>query len=102
MPNANEKPEPIFLDYVRDGQCRLLVRWNITEVTTDDPMEKEPRTSYNYSERVIWWTIPKPYASLAEVADYLDSVGEEIINWAMATDTKFDGTTAKDYQSKSG
>ena len=54
MTNSDTKPEILFLDYVKDGQCRLLVRWNITEVTTDDPENpKESRTSWNYSERVI-------------------------------------------------
>ena len=83
MPNANTEPEVIFLDYVRDGQARLLVRWNITEVKTEE------RTSYNYSERVIWWTLPKPYATLEDVLAYLDSTKAEILDWAMATDLNF-------------
>jgi hypothetical protein len=95
MPNANEKPEPIYLDYVRDGQCRLLVRWNITEVTTDDPMEKESRTSWNYSERVIWWTLPRKYSTLEEILLYLDGIEKEILDWAEATDTKFNGSESK-------
>ena len=96
MPNANEKPKSIFLDYVRDGQCRLLVRWNITEVTTDDPENpKESRTSWNYSERVIWWTLPQRYDTVAEVLAYLDSISAEIMNWAEATETNADGAAVK-------
>jgi hypothetical protein len=89
MPNANTEPEVIFLDYVRNGQARLLVRWNITEVTTDDLMTGKPNTSWNYSERAIWWTLPKPYATLEGVLAYLESVQGEILEWAMATDTTF-------------
>jgi len=94
MPNANTEPEVIFLDYVRDGQARLLVRWNITEVKTEE------RTSYNYSERVIWWTLPKPYATLADVIAYLDGIKTEILDWAKATDLTFDGTTSKSAAAK--
>ena len=95
MTNSNTEPEKIFLDYVRDGQCRLLVRWNIKEVTTDDHMTEKPRTSWNYSERVIWWTLPRKYSTLEEIMLYLDGIEKEILDWAEATDTKFNGSLSK-------
>ena len=90
MPNSNTEPETIFLDYVKDGQARLLVRWNIQQVTTEE------RTSYNYSERVIWWVLPKPYVTIDEVKAYLVTVEAEILDWAQAAALSFDGTMCKE------
>lgn len=95
MTNANTEPEVISLDYVKDGQCRLLVRWNIKQVETDDPMTGKSRTSWDYSERVIWWTLPQKYSTLEEILAYLDANEPEILNWAEATDNTFDGTATK-------
>jgi hypothetical protein len=96
MTNSDTKPEVLFLDYVKDGQCRLLVHWNIKESTKEDPMNpKKTRTSWDYSERVIWWTLPQRYDTLEEILTYLDANQEEILNWAEATDNTFDGTKCK-------
>ena len=96
MTNSDTKPEVMFLDYVKDGQCRLLVHWDIKEVTKEDPITGETRTSWDYSERVIWWILPQKYETLDEILKYLDEIGTEILNWAMATDLNYDGTVSKE------
>lgn len=96
MTNSDTKPEILFLDYVKDGRCRLLVHWDIKESTKEDPMNtKETRTSWDYSERVIWWTLPQRYDTVAEVLAYLDGIQAEILNWAEATETNADGAAVK-------
>lgn len=96
MTNSNTEPEVMFLDYVKDGQCRLLVHWNIKEVTKEDPLTGKPRINWDYSERVIWWILPQKYDTLDEILKYLDETETEIVNWAMATDLNFDGTITKE------
>lgn len=86
MTNSNTEPETIFLDYVKDGKCRLLVRWKITKVEKEDPPTGKLRISWDYSERVIWWTLPQKFNAFKEVLKYLDTNQEEILNWAMATE----------------
>jgi len=86
----------MFLDYVKDGQCRLLVHWDIKEVTKEDPMTGQSHTSWEYSERVIWWILPEKYITLEDIIKYLIQNETEIVNWAMATDLNFDGTTSKE------
>lgn len=86
MTNSNTEPETIFLDYVKDGKCRLLVRWNITKVEKEDPQTGKLRISWDYSERAIWWTLPQKFNAFKEVLKYLDTNQEEILNWAMATE----------------
>jgi len=95
MTNSDTEPEVMFLDYVKDGKCRLLVHWNIKEVTKEDPMTGQLRTSWEYSERVIWWILPQKYDTLEGIRAYLVTVQDEIVNWATATDNAFDGTDCK-------
>ena len=95
MTNSDTEPEVLFLDYVKDGQCRLLVRWNIKQVEKEDPMTGKPRTSWDYSERVIWWILPQKYNTLEEIIAYLDTIEKEILNWTMATDCNHNGTDSK-------
>jgi hypothetical protein len=95
MTNSDTEPEVLFLDYVKDGQCRLLVRWSITKAEREDPMTGKAHISWNYSERVIWWILPQKYDTLEEILAYLDTTEKEILNWAEATDTAFEGTATK-------
>ena len=95
MTNSDTEPEVMFLDYVKDGQCRLLVHWDIKEVTKEDPMTGQSHTSWEYSERVIWWILPQKYETLEEIRAYLVTVQDEIVNWAMATDNVFGGIVCK-------
>ena len=96
MTNSDTKPEVMFLDYVKDGQCRLLVHWDIKEVTKEDLQTGKSRISWNYSERIIWWILPQKYDTLEEILMYLDVNQSEILNWAMATDLNYDGTVSKE------
>ena len=98
MPNSNSKPDVIFLDKIESGQCRLLVRWNITESTKEDPMTGQPRTSWDYSERVIWWYLDMPdigTGTLKEIREYLAATEKTIVNLAQATATNYNGTDCK-------
>ena len=95
MTNSDTEPEVMFLDYVKDGKCRLLVHWNIKQVEKEDPMTGQLRTSWEYSERVIWWILPQKYDTLEGIRAYLVTVQDEIVNWATATDNEFDGTVCK-------
>jgi hypothetical protein len=94
MPNANSKPDVIFLDKIESGQCRLLVRWNIVESTKEDPMTGETRTSWDYSERVIWWYLDMPdigTGTLDEIMEYLnlDATKTRILNLVMPTEINY-------------
>lgn len=96
MPSSTLKPDEIFLDYVEEGRCRLLVRWNITEKEKlDEQIPESAQTFWDYSERVIWWSLPTKYNTVEDVLMYLDIVHDEIMGWAMATETTFDGSVTK-------
>ena len=92
MPNANSKPDVIFLDKIESGQCRLLVRWNIVESTKEDPISGDVRTSWDYSERVIWWYLDMPdigTGTLKEIKAYLTATETTIVNLAKATEINY-------------
>ena len=98
MPNANSKPDVIFLDKIESGQCRLLVRWNIVESQREDQMTGETRTSWDYSERVIWWYLDSDdigTGTLEEIREYLAATETTIVNLAKATDLDYDGSACK-------
>ena len=84
--HSNTEPSVIFIDKIENGIARLLVRWNIRKVIITDPMTQEERQEWQYSERVIKWTLPMKYDSLADVHEYLDEIQNEIVNWAEATE----------------
>jgi hypothetical protein len=44
------------------------------------------REEWQYSERVIKWTLPQLYTSLADVQTYITANQADIVNWAQATD----------------
>ena len=84
--HSNTEPAVIFIDKIENGIARLLVRWNIRQVTITDPMTEQTRQEWQYSERAIPWTLPQKYADLAAVQAYLDGIEAEILNWAEATE----------------
>ena len=84
--HSNTEPAVIFIDKIENGIARLLVRWNIQQVTITDPMKEETRQEWQYSERVIKWTLPQKYDTLEEVQEYLGEIQNEIVNWAEATE----------------
>ena len=91
MVNSDTKPDQIQLDYIESGKARLLVHWDITQVEQTDPNTGATRTGYNYSEKVIWWVLPRKYNTLAEIQDYLISVSAEILDWAKAAELDMSG-----------
>jgi len=84
--HSNTEPAVIQIDKIEAGIARLLVHWNIQQVTVPDPMTEETRQEWQYSERVIRWTLPKKYENVAAVQAYLDSIQAEILDWAEATE----------------
>ena len=84
--HSNTEPAVIQIDKIEAGIARLLVHWNIRQVTVPDPMTEETRQEWQYSERVIKWTLPQKYENVAAVQAYLDSIQAEILNWAEATE----------------
>ena len=84
--HSNTEPAVIFIDKIESGIARLLVRWNIRQVTITDPMAETTRQEWQYSERVIPWTLPQKYENLAAVQTYLDGIQAEILDWAEATE----------------
>jgi hypothetical protein len=99
MVNSGTEPEVIFIDRVENGQCRLLVRWNIIESIKEDPMDGETRTSYDYSERVIWWSLSHAdvgTGTLKEIRAYIVANEKAIVPWATATDLNYNGMEMKE------
>ena len=84
--HSNTEPAVIQIDKIEAGIARLLVHWNIQQVTIEDPMTQEEREEWQYSERVIKWTLPQKYDSTDEVLTYLTGIQAEILNWAEATE----------------
>ena len=84
--HSNTEPAVIQIDKIEAGIARLLVHWNIQQVSVPDPMTEETRQEWQYSERVILWTLPQKYENIAAVQAYLDSIQAEILNWAEATE----------------
>ena len=99
MVNSNSEPEIVMLDSITKGVCDLRVRWDITEVTQDDPMTGEPRTSWNYAEKRISWQLDLGdigTGTLEEIKKYLAEQEEEILRWAQAAVISYDGTACKE------
>ena len=84
--HSNTEPSIIQIDKIENGIARLLVHWNIQQVEVTDPITGETRQEWQYSERVIKWTLPQKYDTLADVQTYLDSIQADILNWAGATE----------------
>jgi len=84
--HSNVQPAVIAIDKIENGIARLLVRWNIQQVEITDLMTGTTREEWQYSERVIKWTLPQLYTSLADVQTYITANQADIVNWAQATD----------------
>jgi hypothetical protein len=59
-------------------------------------MRQETVTKWTYSQRPIWWSVPKKYDTLEEILNFLDTSEDEILGCAMGTDCNYDGTKTKD------
>jgi len=84
--HSDTEPAVIQIDKIEAGIARLLVHWNIQQVTITDTMTETTRQEWQYSERVIKWTLPQKYDTLADVQTYLDGIQTEILDWAKATE----------------
>ena len=84
--HSNVEPAVIQIDRIENGIARLLVRWDIQQVAVTDPMTEESRQEWQYSERIIRWTLPQKYDSTDAVMTYLIGIQAEILIWAEATE----------------
>lgn len=84
---SSTEPETIRVDTIRSGQARLLVRWDIEQVETDDGVRWE------YQEQEVNpWILPKPaYVTRDESgrqiltaagAAYIAEIEAEILDYA--------------------
>ena len=93
--HSDTEPAVVYIDRIENGIARLLVRWNIVQEDVKNQMTEESRKAWQYSECVIPWTLPQKYESIEDILAYLDTIQDEILNWAMATENTFDGTVTK-------
>jgi hypothetical protein len=88
--HSDTEPVVIQIDRVENGIARLLVHWDIRQVTVPEdlsqPEGEGTRQEWQYSERVIKWTLPQKFADMAAIQAYLDAIQAEILNWAEATE----------------
>ena len=84
--HSNVEPAVISIDRIENGIARLLVRWDIQQVSVADPMTGTTRQEWQYSERIIRWTLPQKYDSTEAVISYLTGIQSEILDWAKATE----------------
>jgi hypothetical protein len=89
------QPQEIYIDKIKNGRARLLVRWNLETVTRIDEMTEEEQTIYKYDETALWWTFPDSYQdssgstvyidTMSDLQAYLDSNKSEILSFARGT-----------------
>ena len=84
--HSNIQPKVIVIDKIENGIARILVHWNIHQVDIIDQMTKETKEEWQYSERVIKWTLPQKYDTIDDLQEYLEGIQNEIVNWAEATE----------------
>lgn len=92
---SNLQPQEIYIDKIKNGRARLLVRWNVETVTRIDEMSGEEQTVYQYDEAVLLWTFPDSYTnsygnliqikSITELRAYINLNKEEILSFAKAS-----------------
>jgi len=89
------QPQEIYIDKIKNGRARLLVRWDITSVARVDEMTGAEQTVYEYDEAVLWWIFPDSYTnsygdtiqikSITELRAYINLNKEEILSFAKAS-----------------
>lgn len=91
MPYSTIEPELIYIDRVVAGIATIRVRWDINSVKKTTPAGDE-YTEWSYSETLMSWILPSPFASIEDVQAYLDSIYQtgdlstgQILNWAKAS-----------------
>jgi hypothetical protein len=85
------QPDEIEIDRVRNGRTRLLVHWDIQEVTHTDEMHEESQTMYEYNETTLWWTFPLidsgvQLDNITTINQYIQNNKAEILNFAKAAE----------------
>ena len=83
------EPEIILVDTIKSGQARLLVRWDVEQVETEDGEKR-----WEYMEQVVSpWILPSPehierVGGRQVLTDagrqYIDSVADELLDYAKA------------------
>ena len=83
------EPEIILVDTIKSGRARLLVRWGIEQVETEDGGKR-----WEYQEQTVTpWILPKPehikrvggrQVLSAAGQKYIESITAELIGYAKA------------------
>ncbi len=92
---ADNKPEPIEIDWIKKGVARVLIRWNAKEVPAPVMDGEKARTQWEYDEEIIRWTLPTPDLTPEQIATYFKETQAEIEGFAKAKQTNWkrsDGT----------
>ena len=76
MVESTIKPKTIEINTVKNGKVNLLAHWDITET------EREGQKLYQYQEQRLNWVLPKSYTTKAGITSYLNSIEDEILDWA--------------------
>ena len=85
---STTEPDVIRVDKIKSGQARLLVRWGVEQVETDEG------TRWEYQEQIVNpWILPKPaYVTRDESgrqiltaagAAYIAEIEAEILDYAL-------------------
>ena len=80
MTESTDKPDVIQLDYVRNGKAQILVHWNAEE--KEKETDEGTEIYWQYDECRMDWVLPDAYDTIADVQTYLDSISEELLDWA--------------------
>lgn len=76
MVESTIEPKSIEIDTIKRGKVNILVHWNIEQI------EREGQMLYKYEECRMDWILPKAYTTKAGITSYLNSIGDEILDWA--------------------
>ena len=91
MTESDIYPIKIYIDKVKNGQARLLCRWNIQQETRTEEETDEEKTFWTYNEKVLWWKFPNSFDkdgttvqidSKNRLYEYLNQNKDEIMSFA--------------------
>ena len=95
---SDNKPNLIEIDWIKTGIARVLIRWNVQEVTAPVMDGEKPRNQWQYEEEVIKWSLPTPDLTPEQIAVYFKEKQLEVegfakakrINWKRTDVSKID------------
>ena len=91
MTESDIEPNEIYIDKTKNGQARLLCRWNIQQETRTEEETDEEKTFWTYNEKVLWWKFPDIFDNDGTIVqidsknrlyEYLNQNKDEIMSFA--------------------